>query len=151
MTSPARASASWTPPEWLCEPLSYYIVTYKGYIKELFLGVTNACTMCGKVYNAPTPSAKHMWIHHTTVILPLCIVWLESSGSCYLGAHIFPSCPWFPSLCTVLSGCHVHNLVLPSRLIAMGSLLNEIHPFANPPLYTTRNFEPTMQYIFFFI
>ena len=34
---------------------------------------------------------KHMWIHHKTVILSMCIMRLNTSSSCLHGAHIYPS------------------------------------------------------------
>ena len=46
---------------------------------------------------------KHMWIHHKTVILSLCIMRLKTSGSCLYGAHIYPSsCARFPDQFTLI-------------------------------------------------
>ena len=46
---------------------------------------------------------KHMWIHHKTVILSLCIMQLKTSGSCFYLAHIYPSsCARFPVQFTVI-------------------------------------------------
>ena len=45
---------------------------------------------------------KHMWIHHKTVILSLCIMRLKTSSSCLYGAHIYPSsCARFPDQFTL--------------------------------------------------
>jgi hypothetical protein len=46
---------------------------------------------------------KHMWIHHKTVILSLCIMRLKTSGSCLYGAHIYPSsCARLPDQFTLI-------------------------------------------------
>jgi len=46
---------------------------------------------------------KHMWIHHKTVFLSLCIMRLKTSGSCLYGAHIYPSsCARFPDQFTLI-------------------------------------------------
>ena len=55
---------------------------------------------------------KHLWIHHKTVILSLCIMQLKTSGSCLYGAHIYPSsCARFPDQFTLIrffsSSCYV--------------------------------------------
>ena len=34
---------------------------------------------------------KHMWIHHKTGIISLCIMRVQTSGSCLYGANIYPS------------------------------------------------------------
>ena len=54
-------------------------------------------------YKAPTLIAKHIWIYHITNILYMCIVWLETSGSCYYGEHNFQSCPWYPGLYSAIN------------------------------------------------
>ena len=64
-------------------------------------------------YKAPTLIANHMWICHVTNILYMCIVWLETSGSCFYGAHIFQSCPWYSGLYSVI----ILQLYLQSDLI----------------------------------
>ena len=45
---------------------------------------------CGPFWSSTMFINKHMWIHHKTVILFLCIMRLKTSGSCFIWSTYLP-------------------------------------------------------------